>query len=164
MRMRSARMRETLTYLYSSGSGRYWFAVQPNLNRTVADRASKLDEREVWAELEGRMRQWRARGVSTSPASTSPRPARTTCPTRIAPAWWCCHRAWATKARMTRAARQSSLARAILESRVPVRAGIATCCSSWRRTPTRWTSLHGRGVSLPRLEIGAGRHRRPGPG
>ncbi len=51
-----SRMRESLTYLYSSGSGRYWFAVQPNLNRTVADRASKLDDRDVWAELEKRMR------------------------------------------------------------------------------------------------------------
>lgn len=55
-----SRLRETLTYLYSSsGGGRYWFGVQPNLNRTVADRAGKLDQLEVWAELETRMRLWR---------------------------------------------------------------------------------------------------------
>jgi predicted AAA+ superfamily ATPase len=54
------RLRETLTYLYSSGSGgRYWFGVQPNLNRTVADRAGKLEDADVWAELERRMRQWK---------------------------------------------------------------------------------------------------------
>lgn len=54
------RLRETLTYLYSSsGGGRYWFGVQPNLNRTVADRAGKLDSLEVWAELEKRMRLWK---------------------------------------------------------------------------------------------------------
>lgn len=57
------RLRETLTYLYSSGSGgRYWFAVQPNLNRTVADRAGKLDDLDVWAELERRMRFWKTGG------------------------------------------------------------------------------------------------------
>lgn len=57
------RLRETLTYLYSSGSGgRYWFAVQPNLNRTVADRAGKLEDLEVWAELERRMKLWRGGG------------------------------------------------------------------------------------------------------
>lgn len=70
-----ARMREGLTYLYSSDSGRYWFAVQPNLNRTVADRAAKLDNRDVWAELTGRMRAWRTKGgmefagVHLAPAS-----------------------------------------------------------------------------------------------
>ena len=58
-----ARLRETLTYLYSSGSGgRYWFAVQPNLNRTVADRAGKLDDLDVWAELERRMKFWKTSG------------------------------------------------------------------------------------------------------
>jgi predicted AAA+ superfamily ATPase len=58
-----ARLRETLTYLYSSGSGgRYWFAVQSNLNRTVADRAGKLDDADVWAELTQRMKLWKAGG------------------------------------------------------------------------------------------------------
>ena len=55
-----ARLRDTLTYLYSSSAGRYWFAIQPNLNRTVADRASKVDDADVWAELEQRMRRWKA--------------------------------------------------------------------------------------------------------
>ena len=74
MPMRS-RMRESLTYLYSSGSGRYWFAVQPNLNRTVADRASKLDNADVWAELEQRMRLWRA-GAGVDFAGVHIAPAR----------------------------------------------------------------------------------------
>ncbi len=58
------RMRETLTHLYSSDQGRYWFAVQPNLNRTVADRAAKIDDARMYDELERRMKLWgRDRGT-----------------------------------------------------------------------------------------------------
>jgi uncharacterized protein len=50
-------MRSRLAYLYASDTGRYWFAVQPNLNRTVADRAEKVQGPEVWRELEGRLKR-----------------------------------------------------------------------------------------------------------
>ena len=60
-------MREALTHLYSSDQGRYWFAVQPNLNRTVADHSAKIDDTTVYGELERRMKTWsgsgRERGV-----------------------------------------------------------------------------------------------------
>lgn len=55
------RMRESLTFLYTSGQGRYWFGVQANLNRTVADRIHRLKEDEVLTEMEKRIRAWPTR-------------------------------------------------------------------------------------------------------
>lgn len=55
------RLLDHLTHLYS-GNKRYWFDTQPNLRRTVADRASRLEDPEVIAEAERRLRLIRGRG------------------------------------------------------------------------------------------------------
>ncbi len=56
-----SRLRERLQYLHGSGS-RYWFEVRPNLNRTVADRMSRIGEYEVYTELESRLKADRDTG------------------------------------------------------------------------------------------------------
>jgi len=38
------------TYLFSEGE-RYWFDVQPSINRMVTDRSEALDDEDVWAEV-----------------------------------------------------------------------------------------------------------------
>jgi predicted AAA+ superfamily ATPase len=55
------RLLDHLTHLYS-GNKRYWFDTQPNLRRTVADRASRLEDYEVIAEAERRLMLLRTRG------------------------------------------------------------------------------------------------------
>jgi len=57
-----SRLQQRLSHLYTSGQGRFWYGVQPNLNRTVADRSAKVTDDEAYAELEGRLRQMRDRG------------------------------------------------------------------------------------------------------
>lgn len=47
---------ERLTHLYSRAQ-RYWYDTHPNLRRTVADRAAKLEPAVVEAEIVGRLRQ-----------------------------------------------------------------------------------------------------------
>lgn len=44
------------SYLFSEGS-RFWYDLQPSLNKTVRDRAEALAEEEVWAELVERLRR-----------------------------------------------------------------------------------------------------------
>lgn len=44
------------TYLFSEGV-RYWYDLQPSLNRTVNERAANLHEEDVWAEVVTRLRQ-----------------------------------------------------------------------------------------------------------
>lgn len=56
------RLQQHLQYLYDSGSGRFWYDVQPNLTRTIADRSSRISEEESSAELEKRLRDIRDRG------------------------------------------------------------------------------------------------------
>lgn len=52
-----ARLEKRLQYLYSSGEGRYWFDVQPNLIRTHADRSSRISDDDVLYHLEERLRK-----------------------------------------------------------------------------------------------------------
>ncbi len=54
---------EQLQYLHRSPGGRYWFDIRPNLNRTAADRMSRITDDEVYALLEERLRADRERGI-----------------------------------------------------------------------------------------------------
>lgn len=67
-----SRLTDRLTHLYS-GNKRFWFDTQPNLRRTVEDRAGRLDASEVSAEIERRLRLVRERGdfsaIHVCPAS-----------------------------------------------------------------------------------------------
>lgn len=49
------RLQQRLQFLYTSGQGRYWFDVQPNLTRTVADRSSRITDDDVLNYLEERL-------------------------------------------------------------------------------------------------------------
>lgn len=57
----AGRMATRLTHLYTS-ERRYWYDTQPNLRRTMEDRAVKLEPAEVDAEIVRRLGQIRARG------------------------------------------------------------------------------------------------------
>jgi predicted AAA+ superfamily ATPase len=56
------RLQQRLSHLYTTGQGRFWFDVPPNLVFTVRDRSSKIADDEVFTELERRLRQVRERG------------------------------------------------------------------------------------------------------
>ncbi|MCC6191936.1 MAG: ATP-binding protein, partial [Anaerolineales bacterium] len=56
-----SRLGDRLTYLYQ-GNRRYWYDTQPNLRRTMEDRASRLEPHEVHAEIERRLGRVRDRG------------------------------------------------------------------------------------------------------
>lgn len=50
------------TYFYS-GSGKYWYDLQPNITRTAKDQAERLHKEDVWAEIVKRLQgQARSRG------------------------------------------------------------------------------------------------------
>ena len=50
------------TYFYS-GSGKYWYDLQPNITRTAKDQAERLHREDVWAEIVDRLQgQGRTRG------------------------------------------------------------------------------------------------------
>jgi hypothetical protein len=50
------------TYFYS-GSGKYWYDLQPNITRTAKDQAERLHKEDVWAEIVSRLKgQARALG------------------------------------------------------------------------------------------------------
>ncbi|USQ75327.1 DUF499 domain-containing protein [Ornithinimicrobium cryptoxanthini] len=50
------------TYFYS-GSGKYWYDLQPNITRTAKDQAERLHKEDVWAEIIKRLQsQGRTRG------------------------------------------------------------------------------------------------------
>lgn len=50
------------TYFYS-GSGKYWYDLQPNITRTAKDQADRLHKEDVWAEIVKRLQgQARTRG------------------------------------------------------------------------------------------------------
>lgn len=57
-----SRLAQRLQFLYSSGSGRYWFEVRPNLTRTASDRMSRCSDDDALALLEERLRADRDRG------------------------------------------------------------------------------------------------------
>jgi len=57
----TAKLAEKLTYMYA-GNSRYWYDTQPNLRRTMEERAVKLDKDEVELEILRRLRQIRERG------------------------------------------------------------------------------------------------------
>jgi hypothetical protein len=53
------------TYFYS-GSGKYWYDLQPNITRTAKDQAERLHKEDVWAEMVRRLQgQARTRGDFT---------------------------------------------------------------------------------------------------
>lgn len=56
------RLGDRLTHLYGEG-GRYWYDLQPNLKRTMEDRASRLKRYAVELEIERRLRADRERGA-----------------------------------------------------------------------------------------------------
>jgi hypothetical protein len=53
------RLQQRLQFLYTSGQGRFWFDVQPNLTRTVADRSSRVSDEDVLQHLEERLEKAR---------------------------------------------------------------------------------------------------------
>ncbi len=57
----TGRLVDRLTYLYN-GNRRYWYDTQPNLRRTMEERAVKLDRDEVHGEIMRRLKQIRERG------------------------------------------------------------------------------------------------------
>ncbi len=56
------RLSDRLTHLYGEG-GRYWYDLQPNLKRTMEDRASRLKPDAVEVEIERRLRAEKERGA-----------------------------------------------------------------------------------------------------
>ena len=68
----TARLADRLTHLYTS-AGRYWYDTQPNLRRTMEDRAVNLEPEKVETEILRRLRQSRERGVfaAVHPCPTS---------------------------------------------------------------------------------------------
>lgn len=50
------RLRDRLQFLHGAGS-RYWFEVRPNLNKTVADRISRVAEDDVYALVVARLKE-----------------------------------------------------------------------------------------------------------
>lgn len=59
------------TYLFAEG-GRYWYDLQPSLNRTVNERAANLHEEEVWAEVVVRLKQASEAGADFAAAIIAP--------------------------------------------------------------------------------------------
>ena len=68
----TGRMANQLTHLYTA-AGRYWYDTQPNLRRTMEDRAVNLEREKGEAEILRRLRQIRERGpfVAVHPCPTS---------------------------------------------------------------------------------------------
>lgn len=57
-----AQLGDRATYFYS-GSGKYWYDLQPNITRTAKDQAERLHKEDVWAEIVRRLQgQARNRG------------------------------------------------------------------------------------------------------
>lgn len=68
----TGRMVDRLTHLYT-GAGRYWYDMQPNLRRTMEDRAANLEPEEVETEILRRLKRIQGRGPFTAvhPCPTS---------------------------------------------------------------------------------------------
>ena len=56
------RLRDRLSFLYTTGTGRYWFAAQPNLKRVAVERANRVTEEKARVELIGRLRKTKDKG------------------------------------------------------------------------------------------------------
>ncbi|NHA68755.1 DUF499 domain-containing protein [Phycicoccus flavus] len=59
------------TYLFAEGV-RYWYDLQPSLNRTVNERAANLHEEDVWAEVVTRLKQAGQAGADFAAAIVAP--------------------------------------------------------------------------------------------
>lgn len=59
------------TYLFAEGV-RYWYDLQPSLNRTVNERAANLHEEDVWAEVVNRLKQAGQAGADFAAAIVAP--------------------------------------------------------------------------------------------
>ena len=59
------------TYLFAEGV-RYWYDLQPSLNRTVNERAANLHEEDVWAEVVTRLKQAGQAGTDFATAIVAP--------------------------------------------------------------------------------------------
>jgi hypothetical protein len=71
------RMSDQATHLYVDGR-RYWFSTQPSVNRLAQDRASQVEQHEVWDEIKRRIREetkragrGQSQGVRVHPFPTS---------------------------------------------------------------------------------------------
>ncbi|GIG68297.1 DUF499 domain-containing protein [Phytomonospora endophytica] len=69
------RLGDRATYFYS-GSGKYWYDLQPNITRAAKDQAERLHKEDVWAEIVRRLQsQARARadfaGVHVCPGTSA---------------------------------------------------------------------------------------------
>ncbi len=62
------------TYLFSEGL-RYWYDLQPSLNRTVNERAANLHSEDVWAEVITRLKQASQGGADFAGAIVAPEDA-----------------------------------------------------------------------------------------
>jgi hypothetical protein len=82
------RLTDQATYLYIDGS-RYWVSTQPNVNRTVQERASQILEEHypVWEEIVRRLKQDKNRGefnaIHIAPASSADVPDDATLGVRL---------------------------------------------------------------------------------
>jgi len=73
-----SRLRDRLSFLYTTGAGCYWLAAQPNLRRVVVDRESRIADEDALVEIEARLaktlRESREKGqfaaVHVSPADS----------------------------------------------------------------------------------------------
>ncbi len=65
---------DSATYLFSEGV-RYWYDLQPSLNRTVNERAANLHDEDVWAEVVIRLRQAGQPGADFAVAIVAPEDA-----------------------------------------------------------------------------------------
>jgi len=59
------RLRDRLSFLYTTGTGRYWFAAQPNLKRVAVERANRITEVRARDELIKRLRSTKGKGDFT---------------------------------------------------------------------------------------------------
>ena len=68
------RLTDGATFLYVDGK-RYWYSTQASVTRLAQDRAEQLDQHDVWAEIESRLRAEKGRGdfagVHAVPDSTA---------------------------------------------------------------------------------------------
>lgn len=65
---------DSATYLFSEGV-RYWYDLQPSLNRTVNERAANLHDEDVWAEVVTRLKQAGQPGADFAGAIVAPEDA-----------------------------------------------------------------------------------------
>ena len=62
------------SYLFSEGV-RYWYDLQPSLNRTVNERANNIHDEDIWAEVIARLKQVGQHGADFASAIVAPEDA-----------------------------------------------------------------------------------------